>query len=309
MNNIKILCIGTSLSFIANVAWAQCVATQDCATLGYTETSCNGGKGVKCPFGNTWACLATEDSVCADNGFKYSCKGTGYVAGIGNTCGGKYVECSCASGYDWKNGACEPKPQMACVLGTLYYSDNTCSTSYDASKTLLGVVIYAKGDGTGYIMSVKPVQQAVPWDTEPYVRTNVMDKAIDASCSNTEAIRNLGSKFQAANAAYNYRPVGTPADKRWCLPAYDLLNYINNVSSLSAINRAIQTVPDGVKLGSVYNNAEYIWSSTEQTLYDAWLLSVSGDTLKGILFDGAGNKDYPKLYGGSYYTVRAVLPF
>ena len=54
---IKFLLIGTSLSFIPTLTYAQCVATQDCETLGYTETSCNGGKGVKCPFGNKWACI------------------------------------------------------------------------------------------------------------------------------------------------------------------------------------------------------------------------------------------------------------
>ena len=40
--NIKFLLIGTSLSLIPNLTFAQCVATQDCETLGYTETSCNG---------------------------------------------------------------------------------------------------------------------------------------------------------------------------------------------------------------------------------------------------------------------------
>ncbi len=39
---------------MSNVS-AQCVASQDCASLGYTETSCESG-GIKCPFGNAWAC-------------------------------------------------------------------------------------------------------------------------------------------------------------------------------------------------------------------------------------------------------------
>ena len=38
---------------------AQCVATTDCASLGYTEASCPNG-GIKCPFGNTWSCKGTE---------------------------------------------------------------------------------------------------------------------------------------------------------------------------------------------------------------------------------------------------------
>ncbi len=45
--------------FAAGNVSAQCVATQDCATLGYTETSCESG-GVKCPFGDKWACIENK---------------------------------------------------------------------------------------------------------------------------------------------------------------------------------------------------------------------------------------------------------
>ncbi len=34
----------------------QCTPTPDCKTLGYTETSCPNGGGVKCPWGNFWFC-------------------------------------------------------------------------------------------------------------------------------------------------------------------------------------------------------------------------------------------------------------
>ena len=61
---IKFLLLGTSLSFIPILSYAQCVETTNCETLGYTETSCNGGKGVKCPFGNKWACLGVNEEVC-----------------------------------------------------------------------------------------------------------------------------------------------------------------------------------------------------------------------------------------------------
>ena len=63
MQKISFLLIGTSLSLIPNLTFAQCVATQDCETLGYTETSCNGEQGVKCPFGNKWACFKTKDDL------------------------------------------------------------------------------------------------------------------------------------------------------------------------------------------------------------------------------------------------------
>ena len=137
---IKFLLIGTSLSLIPTLTYAQCVATQDCETLGYTETSCNGGKGVKCPFGNWWTCLTSEEEclnlacdklgfsyTCTGTGekgvgndcngkyqgcscdsiYQYTCTGTGYSGGSGTACNGKYTACTCASGYDWKDGSCQ----------------------------------------------------------------------------------------------------------------------------------------------------------------------------------------------------------
>ena len=133
---IRFLLLGTSLSFIPSLTSAQCVATQDCATLGYTETSCSGGSGVKCPFGNKWACFKSDSEVCQQYGFtlsctgtgqlgkgescanlykqcdcqstyKYACSGTGYSGGSGSACGGKYAQCSCSSEYEWKDGRCQ----------------------------------------------------------------------------------------------------------------------------------------------------------------------------------------------------------
>ena len=82
---IKFLLLGTSLSFIPSLTFAQCVATQDCETLGYTETSCNGGKGVKCPFGNKWACIKSdsecEQQFCDKYGFQYTCSGSNQSGG------------------------------------------------------------------------------------------------------------------------------------------------------------------------------------------------------------------------------------
>ncbi len=149
MTKFQFLFIGTSLSFIPTLSLAQCVVTQDCATLGYTETMCNGGKGVKCPFGNKWACLPTEAEICKKNGFtltctgtgqsgsgkscgglyaecscsssyQYTCTGTGYAGGAGSACGGKYAQCTCASGYEWTNGACQQQVLNG-AQGDLYY--------------------------------------------------------------------------------------------------------------------------------------------------------------------------------------------
>lgn len=63
-NQYKFLFFGIGIFLIPNVSFSQCVATTDCATLGYTEDSCPNGKGIKCPFGNKWACMETCSSKC-----------------------------------------------------------------------------------------------------------------------------------------------------------------------------------------------------------------------------------------------------
>ena len=149
MNNIKFLLIGTSLSLIPTLTFAQCVATQDCATLGYTETSCNGGKGVKCPFGNKWACLTSDSEIeqqfCDKYGFKYTCSGTGYSKGVGTACNGKYTSCTCASGYEWNGSSCQ-KQILNGAQGNLYYCNGTV-----VGVRATGMCFYVAIKDLGYI--------------------------------------------------------------------------------------------------------------------------------------------------------------
>ena len=170
MNTKLFLLLGTSLSLIPNLTFAQCVATQDCKTLGYTETSCNGGKGVKCPFGNWWACLPTKESICKEEGFtlacngngqtgsgdscnglykkcscdssyQYTCSGTGYSGGSGSACNGKYTKCNCKSPYTWTSGACQcPSTYKYTCSGTGYSSGSgtACGGKYTACTCASG---------------------------------------------------------------------------------------------------------------------------------------------------------------------------
>ena len=312
-------------------AWAQCVSTQDCATLGYTESSCPNGKGVKCPFGNKWFCGGDSTTICKQEGFtnactgagqlgkgescanlykqcdcqstyKYACSGTGYSGGSGSACNGKYTACKCSSGYNWNaaSGACIPDVAV-CEVGTLYYSDNTCSNDYDSSKTLLGVVIYSNGaSGGGWIMTVKPVKTGIAWDTGLYYSTGITDKAVSASCTNTQKLVALGSRFAAATAANNYKPTGTPSGKSWCLPSHDLLNNLNNSVNLAKVNAGITTA-GGTILGNVYNGGENVWSSSEYDDYNAWLFRAHPSGSFGMAY-------YYKTYG-NYGVVRPVLAF
>ena len=301
MTNTKLfLLIGTSLSLIPQTINAQCVATQDCATLGYTETSCSGGSGVKCPFGNKWACFKSEAEFCNEYGFTLSCTGTNQTGGGGKACNGKYNYCSCADGYVWQNGTCKQSAPdySGCVIGALFYSDNTCSDKLESSKTLLGVVIYKKSASQmGWIMTVKPVKTGIAWDTGSYYSTGITDKAVSASCTNTQKLVALGSRFAAANAANNYRPTGTPSGKSWCLPSYDLLNNLTNSVNFAKVNAGITTA-GGTILGNV--SGERVWSSSEYDYYYAW-----------HFYANTSGSFYMSSYGKNGYTasVRPVMAF
>ncbi len=203
---IRFLLIGTSLSFIPILSFAQCVATQDCATLGYTETSCNGGKGVKCPFGNKWACLgANEEEFCTKYKFNQTCTGENQMPGS-KICNGKYNYCNCSDGYEWKNGICIPKVPnyLACKIGSLYYSDGSCSSDNLKDKELLGVVIYEKSaDENGWVMTVNPIATKISWGV--YGVTTGTEQGIHSSCRNTEKLVALGDEYAAAKSSYNYK--------------------------------------------------------------------------------------------------------
>ena len=122
---------GVVMTAGAGASYAQCVTTQNCAELGYTETSCPDGTGLKCPFGDTFACTGGScANDCDKLGFKYTCTGTGYTGGAGSVCGGKYTQCSCASGYEWSGSACVKE---------------ACSSSY---KYICSGTGYAGGSGT-----------------------------------------------------------------------------------------------------------------------------------------------------------------
>ena len=290
---------------------AQCVATQDCATLGYTETSCSGGSGVKCPFGNKWACFKSESEICNDLGFTLTCTGTNQTGGGGKACNGKYNYCSCTDGYVWQNGACKQStPDYSdCAIGALFYSDNTCSDKLESSKTLLGVVIYEKSASkNGWIMTVKPIKTTIAWSTEKVGVTgltqyNSTPTDAQASCTNTDKITAQGnsSTYPAAWAAKNY----TEGGKTWCLPSGGLLNTaLNNSTNFAKVNAGITTA-GGTILGNVYNGYERVWSSSQHSQTKAWLFLATINSPDHM--DYTSKRDYNNFYGNS--SVRAVMSF
>ena len=110
------------ISLVPFNVYAECTPAPDCASIGYTETSCE-GDFVKCPFD-------TSKLFCipCDSSFKYDCTGDNITGGTGSACGGKYVSCECDNGLPFNNGVC---PQ-SCTVGMIYYSDKTCSAELAA---------------------------------------------------------------------------------------------------------------------------------------------------------------------------------
>ena len=276
--------------FFGTEAWAQCVATKDCSTLGYKQSSCDSGKGIKCPFGEAWYCPC-------DASYIYTCTGTNESPSSAK-CGDKYSMCNCATGTHWdsSSGSCVAD-RASCAIGWIYYSDGTCS-----------VHVNDNGIG-GQIMAPWPIDTngnktssnstTMKWSTE-YVDISSLPNFTSQSsastdydsCGNTDKIVAQGnaSTYPAAWAARKYAP--TEATKgKWCLPAAGIMTNIYN--NQGTIQDAISKV-GGVSYPSCCN-----WSSSETSSHGAW---ESGFNFS----DGLGN--YHKGTSNSVY-VRPVLAF
>ncbi len=114
--------------------YGECTPTPDCASIGYTETSCEGDY-LACPFDST-----KLKCIPCDSSFRYNCSGNNITGGTGSTCGGKYTQCECSSSdYIFSNGQCVCDP--SCKVGAIYYSDGTCSACRLENKNPVGVVV------------------------------------------------------------------------------------------------------------------------------------------------------------------------
>ena len=303
---LKSLLLGTSLSLIPNLTYAQCSPAQSCAELGYKETANKGGC-LKCPFGNGWYC---PQKPC-DASYQYTCTGTNEQPGTDN-CGGKYKSCTCASGYEWKDGKCQIKGAILgqctgyaknCAIGQILNSDGTCTTNKESDKTPIGVIVYIGSDNCGYAMTASPIASSIKWSTvrasTGVLMTRYWEEAIkdfDVSGNMTKIIQaGSSNNYPAAYAALNYAPSAAPISKgKWMLPTAGILNSLYN--NLNAINNAISKV-GGRQLT---NDNEHIWSSSEYKYDIAWVFCTDYGA-------NNGGVDYSDKFHGN--VVRPVLAF
>ena len=270
--------------FFGTEAWAQCVATKDCSTLGYKQSSCDSGKGIKCPFGEAWYCPC-------DASYIYTCTGTNESPSSAK-CGDKYSMCNCATGTHWdsSSGSCVAD-RASCAIGWIYYSDGTCSApaAYTTSKTVLGIVVHVNDNGVGgQVMAPWPIDTngnktssnstTMIWggygtdisSLPNYTSSSSASTDYD-SCGNTDKIVAQGnaSTYPAAWAARKYAP--TPETKgKWCLPAAGILAKIyDNLTVIQNATDALDIFSQNDYYGLTYLS-DYGWSSTKNSIGAPW---------------------------------------
>ena len=229
---------------VGNVS-AQCVATQDCASLGYTETSCENG-GIKCPFGNAWACKSENNS-----------QGNGTTA---CTYGAIYFsDGSCAA--DLISG----KKPIGVVV----------------SSSTEGTWIMALPSREPMRTSWSTENVDVP-NIKNYLYTKIDSHYYDdekviydmKSCENTDAMIVQGfGKYPAAQYARGYAPVDAPETKgKWCLPSGRIINDLDN--NITLIDEAFKKSSVGLE-DTIYSG---FWSASEYSRDRAWMWSINVNT-------------------------------
>ena len=244
-----------------SIAKAECTPTPDCASIGYTETSCD-GKFVRCPFD-------TSKLFCVpcDNDYKYTCIGDNIVGSVGNTCGGKYASCECIIGASFTNGECIC--DTSCSVGNIYYSDGSCSSCIDSFKFIAGVVVKENE----LVMSKD--HKTISWGGYGTDIANLNNYSNGNSAKDDylgfDNTSKIVAQFGSANIdnyagvyCNNYYPQGMENSKgKWYLPAIGELysNIYNNYHTIST------TYSTQLEYGS-FNY--YLWSSTEGHSTCAW---------------------------------------
>jgi len=235
---------------LSTTAHAECTPVPDCASIGYTETSCE-TTSLKCPFD-----ISKLYCLPCDSSFKYDCSGDNITGGVGSACNGKYVSCTCSGGREFNNGSC---PQ-SCTVGMIYYSDKSCSNNYDNSKTAIGVVV--KENKLIAALTVPDIT----WSSTFTGYSSSTDAKTDFNGKNNTAVivaehPNDTTSNNAAIYCNEYSTAGTSAGD-WYLPAAgEVYDYIYRNYSV------VKPVWD--KAGATLLN-NYLWSSSEFSLSDAF---------------------------------------
>ena len=250
---------------ITNEVRAICTPKPDCASIGYTETSCKTNY-LACPFDNTKLKCMPCDSI-----YRYDCSGDNIISGVGSVCNGKYASCSCIAGAIFKNGSCVC--DTSCThIGNIMYSDSSCSSCKIANKIAVGVVAHWNGAKT-YILSLE--RKSLFWSKDVVDIPDLENVSTDVlndldGWSNCQKVLNYygtDSSDYAVGYCFNYAPdIWQDTRGQWFLPAQGELYQIVH-KNWSSINSAFSI------LGISGIGGDWHWSSTEKGT-SAWVVNA-----------------------------------
>ena len=255
---------------------ATCTPTPDCASIGYTETSCE-TKSVKCPFD-------TSKLFClpCDTSFKYDCVGANITGSTGLACGGKYASCQCDTslGYYFDKGvcACSDIIPTNCIVGAIYYPNGKCSNDYISCQNPVGVVV----KDNALVMSWRN-SSYMAWASNTSIDVSGITNITSSSTAKTDyagkantlaIVATYTSETVSDNAAIycnEYVPTGMESTKgQWYLPAAgELYDYVycnyNNLLNIYTTHLGYTSF------------SYYFWASSEVSYVNAWY----GDSVNG----------------------------
>ncbi len=250
--------------------YGECTPTPDCASIGYTETNCEGDY-LACPFDSTkLKCMPCDSS------FRYDCSGDNITGGTGSACGGKYVSCECATNYIFANGSCVC--DTSCKVGAIYYSDGSCSSCVDTTKTAIGVVVK---DNELVMSQIRNV--GIHWglwyvDVMDLTNIEIADEAINDYNGKENTLKivttyksaGLSSDNCAAINCYEYSTEGTNVTE-WYLPAEgELYTYV--YSNYAKVNNTMN------RLGWILGSRDF-WSSSKSSIYLVWYVNLANGAI------------------------------
>ena len=273
--------LAMTIFLLSSVAKAECVPTPDCASIGYTATSCEDGF-VRCPFD-----ISKLYCIPCDTTYKYTCSGTGYNGGNGTDCNGKYISCTCASGYEWNGSSCVVScSDNSCSVGNILYSDMTCCAEVLSNKTVVGIVV----KDNELVISNPTLMEWGNYDVDvsglANITTNSRAQADMNGKSNTSVIvsahsnAGLTSSTSAAIYCNSYTGGISETAGQWYLPAAgELYTYV--YGNYSTLNPVVTT------LSWSYFNSYWFWSSSEYSYRYAWYI-ITND---GYMYSNHKNDD------------------
>ncbi len=222
-------------------AFAQCVET-DCNTLGYdSPTSCD--NGIKCPFGEYWACPEPAKPEEPEAAVLGQC--TGYA--------------------------------KSCKIGDILNSDGTCTSDKISGKKPIAVVGYIDPNGCGQALALEDSDYAWWCDSEDWIDVPGLDNLTKEqaendfnSCENTKKILAVNYVHRAAESASKYAPSGAVETLgKWCLPAAGVFNAMRKYAYEINVGMA-------KAMGCEVSYYGY-WTSSEVSECMAWEGSLRGE--------------------------------